>query len=82
MDSPEPRCSGGSKDSELTVASFTCKNSSPSDDLPSVVGLVDTEEKIKGFRPTVDELFERAGSGGMDTIEHADITRYSLGTKR
>lgn len=52
-----------------------------SEDLPIVVELVDTEKKIKEFLPTVDELFEQSGSGGMVTIERAEIIRYSPGKK-
>ena len=52
-----------------------------SEDLPIVVELVDTEENVKGFLPTVDELFERAGCGGMVTIERAEIIHYSPGKK-
>lgn len=52
-----------------------------SEDLPIVVELVETEEKIKEFLPTVDALFEKSGSGGMVTVERADIIRYSPGKK-
>jgi uncharacterized protein len=52
-----------------------------SEDLPIVVELVDTEEQIRLFLPIVDELFEKSGSGGMVTIEKAEIIRYSAGKK-
>jgi PII-like signaling protein len=52
-----------------------------SEDLPIVVELVDTEENIRQFLPRIDELFERSGSGGMVTIEKAEIIRYSAGKK-
>lgn len=52
-----------------------------SEDLPIVVELVDTEENIRQFLPRVDELFEHCGSGGMVTIEKAEVIRYSAGTK-
>jgi PII-like signaling protein len=52
-----------------------------SEDLPIVVELVDTEENIGQFLPSVDELFEQSGSGGMVTIEKAEIIRYSAGKK-
>ncbi|MCX6133435.1 MAG: DUF190 domain-containing protein [Ignavibacteriales bacterium] len=51
-----------------------------SEDLPIVVELVDTEENIRQFLPRVDELFEQCGSGGMVTIEKAEVIRYSAGT--
>lgn len=53
-----------------------------SEDLPIVVEVVDTDDKIKEFLPTVDALFEKSGSGGMVTMERADIIRYSPGKKQ
>lgn len=50
-----------------------------SEDLPIVVEIVDTEEKIKGFLPVLDELMERSGCGGMVTLEKAHVLRYSHG---
>ncbi len=52
-----------------------------SEDLPIVVEIVDSEEKIKAFMPVVDDLFERSGSGGMVTLERAEIIRYTSGKK-
>ncbi len=50
-----------------------------SEDLPIIVEIVDTEEKIQSFVPVVQELFKTAGSGGMITIEKAEIIHYSVG---
>ena len=50
-----------------------------SEDLPLVVEIVDLEEKIKSFMPIVDDLFQRSGSGGMVTLERAEIVRYTHG---
>ena len=52
-----------------------------SEDLPIVVELIDTEEKIKAFLPRIDALFEQAGCGGMVTVEKAEVIRYSAGKK-
>lgn len=52
-----------------------------SEDLPIVVEIVDSEEKIKAFMSVVDDLFERSGSGGMVTLERAEIIRYTSGKK-
>jgi hypothetical protein len=52
-----------------------------SEDLPIVVEIVDSEEKIKAFMSVVDDLFERSGSGGMVTLERAEIIRYTSGQK-
>lgn len=53
-----------------------------SEDLPMVVEIVDAEDKIKEFLPVVDAFFEKSGSGGMVTIERADIVRYAAGKKQ
>jgi hypothetical protein len=50
-----------------------------SEDLPVVIEIVDTEEKIKAFMQEVDHLFEAAGCGGMITLEKAEVIRYSPG---
>ncbi|MBI5473460.1 MAG: DUF190 domain-containing protein [Ignavibacteriae bacterium] len=50
-----------------------------SEDLPIVVEIVDTEEKIKVFMSIVDDLFQRSGSGGMVTLERAEVIRYTHG---
>ena len=48
-------------------------------DLPLIIEIVDTEEKIMGFIKTVEELFEQTGSGGLITIEKAEVIRYKAG---
>ena len=50
-----------------------------SEDLPIVVEIVDTEEKIRLFLPTVETLIEQARCGAMITLEKAEIIRYSVG---
>lgn len=50
-----------------------------SEDLPIVVEIVDTEEKVRSFLPVVDELFEKVGCGSMVTIEKAEIIKYTPG---
>jgi PII-like signaling protein len=50
-----------------------------SEDLPIVVEIVDTEAKIKEFMSVVDEMFQRSGSGGMVTLERAEVIRYTQG---
>lgn len=47
-----------------------------SPDLPIIVEIVDSEEKINEFTPTVKELLEKAGSGGLITLEKAEIIMY------
>ena len=50
-----------------------------SSDLPLVIEIVDTEEKIRDFTKTVEYLFEQAKSGGLITIEKAEVIKYTHG---
>lgn len=50
-----------------------------SEDLPIVIEIVDTEEKIRDFLPRVEEMIETSGCGAMITLEKAKILRYSHG---
>ena len=51
-------------------------------DLPLVIEIVDTEEKIRGFTKIVEEMFEQTKSGGLITLEKAEIIRYRAGKTR
>ena len=48
-------------------------------DLPLIIEIVDTEEKIRDFIKTVELLFEQTKSGGLITIEKAEVIRYKAG---
>ena len=50
-----------------------------STDLPVVIEIVDTHEKISQFLKTVEQLFEDSKSGGLVTIEKALVIRYQSG---
>jgi PII-like signaling protein len=50
-----------------------------SEDLPVVIEIVDTEEKIRDYLPDVEQMIEAAGCGAMMTLEKAEIIRYSHG---
>jgi uncharacterized protein len=50
-----------------------------SSDLPLVIEIVDTEEKIREFTTQVEELFEKSRSGGLITLEKAEVIRYHPG---
>lgn len=52
------------------------------EDLPFVVEIVDTEEKIREFMGVVDQLFEDSGAGGLVTLEKAEIIKYSQPKKK
>ena len=46
-------------------------------DLPLVIEIVDTEEKVKAFLPTLDEMM----GGGLVTLEKVKVIHYRDGTK-
>ncbi len=48
-----------------------------SEDLPLVVEIVDSEEKIEKFIPVLNDIFEQANSGGLITMEKVNIIKYS-----
>ena len=50
-----------------------------SSDLPLVIEIVDTEEKIREFTTIVEQLFEQTKSGGLITIEKTEVVRYKSG---
>ncbi len=50
-----------------------------SSDLPLVIEIVDTEEKIRMFTLIVEDLFEKTKSGGLITLEKAEVIRYKAG---
>ncbi len=52
-----------------------------SEDLPVVVEIVDTNEKIDAFVAVTGEMLERAGSGGLITEEPVHVIRYAPGHK-
>jgi hypothetical protein len=52
-----------------------------STDLPFVIEIVDSEEKIRDFLKVVDELFEQSGSGGLVTLEKVEIVKYTHGSR-
>ncbi len=49
-----------------------------STDLPVIIELVDTEEKIREFMPAVDEMVEE----GLVTLETVQVIRYAAGSER
>lgn len=55
----------------------TAKILTISDDMPLVIEIVDEEKKIDEFIPTVKNIFEEANSGGLITVERAEIIHYT-----
>jgi len=47
-----------------------------SEDLPLIIEIVDELTKIEKFLPVVDKIMEEANSGGLITIEKAEIIKY------
>ncbi len=52
-----------------------------SEDLPLLIEIVDTEEKVLAALPELDALMEAAGGGGLVTLEKAEIIKYAPGRK-
>jgi PII-like signaling protein len=50
-----------------------------SEDLPILIEIVDTEEKILAALPQLDAMMEAAGGGGLITLEKAEIIKYTHG---
>jgi uncharacterized protein len=47
-----------------------------SEDLPLIIEIVDEIGKIEKFLPIVDKIMEESNSGGLITIEKAEIIKY------
>ncbi len=50
-----------------------------SEDLPILVEVVDTTDKIEALIPEIDAMIEKARCGAMMTIEKVDVRKYSAG---
>lgn len=59
----------------------TSKIFSLSDDLPIIIELVDSEEKINGYLHIIELLIGKSGGGGMITMEQVDVIRYKVQDK-
>jgi len=53
-----------------------------SNDLPIIIEIVDTDEKIRKMISDVEDLFEESKNGGLITIEDAEVILYKPGIKR
>lgn len=54
----------------------TAKSLELSTDLPIIIEIVDAEEKLDQLLPILHDLFEKAGCGGLVTMEKVEIIRY------
>jgi PII-like signaling protein len=50
-----------------------------SEDLPILIEIVDSEENIRAALPDFDAMMEAAASGGLITLENAEIIKYTHG---
>ena len=50
-----------------------------SEDLPILIKIVDTEDKIRQALPELDDMMEASGGGGLITLEFAEIIKYTQG---
>lgn len=50
-----------------------------SEDLPILIEIVDSDEKIRAALPEIEHLLEEAGGGGMITLEKAEVIHYTPG---
>jgi len=50
-----------------------------SEDLPILIEIVDSEEKVRAALPHLDALMEASGGGGLITLEKAEIIKYTHG---
>jgi PII-like signaling protein len=50
-----------------------------SEDLPVIIKIVDSEEKIRAALPEFAAMLEATGGGGLVTLEAAEIIKYTHG---
>ena len=50
-----------------------------SEDLPILIEVVDSEQKINQAIPVFDELIDKANCGALITIEKAEVIKYTSG---
>jgi len=50
-----------------------------SEDLPILIEIVDSEDKVLAALPELDALIEASGGGGLVTLEKAEIIKYAPG---
>ena len=50
-----------------------------SEDLPILIEIVDTSDKIEALIPEIDTMIEKARCGAMMTMEKVDVRKYSAG---
>lgn len=51
-------------------------------DLPMVVEIVDIEDKIRGFLPTLDAMMSAGPTSGLVTLEKVEVLQYGPGGQK
>ncbi|RME61297.1 DUF190 domain-containing protein, partial [Candidatus Parcubacteria bacterium] len=51
------------------------------EDLPILIEVVDTNERIQVAIEAIEAMLEEANSGGLMTLEKVEIIRYQPGTE-
>ncbi len=59
----------------------TLKMFALSGDLPIIIEIIDSEEKINNFLPTLNALMDKSGKGGLIITEEVKVLRYKQGEK-
>lgn len=47
-----------------------------SDDIPVVISFVDVNERLSDFALIINRLMDKAGAGGLMTLEDVEVLRY------
>jgi PII-like signaling protein len=47
-----------------------------SDDAPVIIVFVDVDERLRDFSQIINRLIDKAGAGGLMTIEDVEVLRY------
>jgi hypothetical protein len=51
-----------------------------SEDLPVLIEIVDSDERIRAALPEIERMLQEAGGGGLITLEKAEVIRYTQGS--
>jgi hypothetical protein len=52
-----------------------------SGDMPMIIDIIDTQEKLKEFLPLLHSLIEASGKGGLVTLQPTEVLVYKKGQK-
>ncbi len=53
-----------------------------SEDMPLIIEIVDSEDKIEKFTEVLNDIFEKANCGGLITMEKVEVIKYVAGSKK